>query len=80
MRQHLFQGTLDEIKPLLAAKAAKARAPAALVSEDGARFSAVLPAEGGGCAAGEAAMTAVFTTVDAAEPVRRVPFCFHAEP
>jgi len=40
MRNHLFQGTLNEILPFLAMEAVKRGIPAALVSADGERFSA----------------------------------------
>lgn len=42
LRNHLFQGTLDEIRPALAREAARSGFPALLISEDRSRFSLVL--------------------------------------
>lgn len=39
LSDHLFQGTLDEIRPALAAEAAEAGIPAALFSRDASRYS-----------------------------------------
>ena len=75
MRRNLFQGTLDEIKPSLAKKAAETGLPAALVSEDGTRFSVVFPPrEDKSCAAGRSSVS-LMTTVDAKEKVRRTSYC-----
>jgi hypothetical protein len=41
LREHLFQGTLDEIRPALAEEAVRTRKPALLLSLDGKRFSIV---------------------------------------
>lgn len=43
LRKNLFQGTLDEIQPALAKKAAETGEPAALLAEDGKRFTIVAP-------------------------------------
>src|SRR5262249_50938590 len=62
MRKHMFQGTIDELLPSREKEAAASNLPAALVNEEGSRFSIVLPGgPGGGCAKGEVAMTAFYT-------------------
>jgi hypothetical protein len=44
--EHVFVGTLDEIRPALAREAMRSHMPAALVSKDGSRYSMVFPASG----------------------------------
>ncbi len=41
IRKHLFQGTLDEVRPILASEVVKSGKPAILMSEDGRRYSIV---------------------------------------
>lgn len=41
LRKNVFQGTLDEVRPLLAREAFRSKKPAVLVSQDGTDFSAV---------------------------------------
>lgn len=43
LRGHVFQGTLDEIKPLLEVEALRSGLTAVFVAQDGLRFSAVQP-------------------------------------
>jgi hypothetical protein len=43
LRAHLFQGTLDEVRPTLAKEALEKKLPAALISESGDQFSLVVP-------------------------------------
>lgn len=43
IRVHVFQGTLDEIRPALAAESARSGMPALLLSADGKRYSLVYP-------------------------------------
>lgn len=41
LREHLFQGTLDEIRPILAEEVSRTHLPAVLLSKDRERFSLV---------------------------------------
>lgn len=43
MRRHLFQGTLEEIRPALSSEVYSSKLPAVLFNEDGSRFSLVVP-------------------------------------
>ncbi len=51
LRKHLFEGTLNEIRPFLATEALASNGPAILLSEDGGQFALVYPdsAVQGGC-------------------------------
>lgn len=49
LQKNLFQGTLDEIKPLLAQESMRAQMPAILLSHDQKRFSLVFAIENGSC-------------------------------
>lgn len=84
MREHMFQGTLDEIRPMLAREALASKLPAALVSEKGDRFSLVLPEpkDGAGCSAPEGfkpvKLTAHYTITpdgDKTYPLSVMEFC-----
>lgn len=46
---HIFQGTLDEIKPTLERESFTTKLPAALISADGKRFSLIHPISQDGC-------------------------------
>ncbi len=46
---HIFQGTLDEIKPTLERESFTTKLPAALISADGKRFSIIHPISQEGC-------------------------------
>jgi len=54
LRKNIFQGTLDEVRPFLAAESLRSGAPAILLSQEGLRFSIVYQAQGttGGCSFG----------------------------
>jgi hypothetical protein len=84
MRKHIFQGTIDEIRPMLAQEALRSKLPAALMSEKGDRLSLVLPEhkKGEGCSAPEGfkpvTLTAHYTTTpDGSEtyPLTVLEFC-----
>lgn len=57
LSEHLFQGTLDEIKPSLEMEAYLQKAPAVLFSQDQLRFSAVIPQKMDGCIEGKSFMS-----------------------
>lgn len=84
MRKYMFQGTIDEIRPMLAKEALASKLPAALVDEKGDRFSLVLPTlkDGAGCSAPEGQkpvkLTAHYTiTPDNSKtyPLTAIEFC-----
>jgi len=54
IRDHLFQGTLDEIRPSLQREAYEHQSPAALISSDNSRFSLMIPVQRPGCKTGRA--------------------------
>lgn len=60
MRVQLFQGTLDEIRPLLAREAIQTQKPAALISENNARFSIVFVDRQMACEPGQIGLRAIF--------------------
>jgi hypothetical protein len=49
MRSHVFQGTLDELKPLLEEEARKNQSPALFISKDQKRFVIVTPTKNEEC-------------------------------
>lgn len=49
LKNHLFQGTLDEVRPLLAAQSTKTNLPAILISDSGERFTVVFPETSSSC-------------------------------
>jgi len=80
MRSHLFQGTLDEVKPLLARKAVESGEPAALLSEDGKRFTLVAPRSGGACEKNEAFLSVESTGLGTPTRVLVTKICQLREP
>lgn len=80
LRKHLFEGTLNEIRPFLATEALASNGPAILLSEDGTQFSLVYPdaAVQGGCSSpsGKSSPMVVVITKPAASTAQ-VPY---AEP
>jgi len=49
LRQHLFQGTLDEVRPALAVEAVRSHHPTLLMNPDGSRYALVFEDVGGKC-------------------------------
>lgn len=78
LRKNLFQGTLDEIKPILSKKAAKTNVPAALISEDGSRFSIVIPRlDASDCKdSNEVALQAITSGISEKRGDRSANFCY----
>lgn len=52
MRENLFQGTLEEIRPSLEREAYESKLPAALISKDQKRFSIIIPTHSETCKEG----------------------------
>jgi hypothetical protein len=78
LQKHLFQGTLDEVRPLLSQTAAEKNAPAAIISEDQTRFSIVFPDTDSTICSGEKekAMRAFSSSTTAAADVNGITFCY----
>lgn len=80
LRKHLFEGTLNEIRPFLATEALATNGPAILISEDKSQFSLVYPdaSAQGGCSSpsGKSSPMVVVITKPAASAAQ-VPY---AEP
>ncbi len=49
LRKHLFQGTLDEMKPILEDETKKTNAPAIFMSADNKKFVIVIPKKSEEC-------------------------------
>jgi hypothetical protein len=62
LRQHMFQGTIDEVRPMLAKEALASKLPAVLVNEKGDRFSLVFQGGETPCAERQMPVTAHYTT------------------
>ena len=67
LKKNLFDGTLDEIRPFLSAESVASKIPAALINEDGKRFSLVYKDDKSTASCGDAAkgtpMVSVMTTI-----------------
>ncbi len=74
MRKNLFQGTLDEVKPILEHESRVSKAPALFASEDFRRFVLVIPAKLEECM-GQGAFE-IFSTDTKLNPVKEK-FCTH---
>lgn len=91
--RHVFEGTLDEVRPLLSREVSRAGKPAMLLSQDAKRFSLVFAKPEAGkslikdakpCAPGEAIFLAVAGAVDGGEQavkdtVKVLQFCYKGE-
>jgi hypothetical protein len=75
LSKHLFQGTLDEIRPILAKEAVRSKSPAALISEDGQRFSLVFEDKVRNSCPNQVPMRAVQTVLDGSRPLLQLSFC-----
>lgn len=76
LSKSLFPGTLDEIRPLLAQEASRSKAPAALVEENGKRFSLVFPLpERGECAQDQVRLRGAHTVTESKNGLFEVTFC-----
>ena len=76
LRKYLFQGTLDEIRPVLGHEALRSKKPAVLASEDGRRFSLVKMREKGECAdAKDQALIGVSNVLFKNNEMLETPFC-----
>lgn len=65
LRQNIFQGTLDEIRPVLAQECAQSGLPALLLSEDEKRYSIVYPVTNAKmCTSNELVMKAEHSLLD----------------
>ncbi len=79
LQDHLFQGTLDEIRPTLALEVKKSGLPSLLMSRDGVRFSGVfLDPKGKSCEKNGGhgtEMKSVHSLVGGEQPIYRMSFC-----
>ena len=72
--KNIFQGTLDEIKPSLEREVVDKGVPAALISEEGGRFSIVLPVAQKDCKSGRS-FEAQMTLVEGPEKTMTTKYC-----
>ncbi len=74
LRQNLFQGTLDEIRPVLEIESRSHRTAAILLSQDERRFSFVTPVKRPGCPAGRSFL-AVSTLLGKEPKLQKLEYC-----
>lgn len=79
LSQHMFSGTLDEIRPLLARDVFQNKMPAALVSKNGDLYSVVIPWPKGTCEAGQQRLKGIHTVSDPKRPTYEIEFCQTSE-